>query len=346
MTAIPKENEVKPQNIMKCTIQEAKFRSVPAPFNMTAIPKENEIKSSITDTLVLTDNALNTDFNSRKIKTPDAAAESIVKAFRTFLFQRSHERMMLAGEIWQTQNRQEIHDGVQELSKNNLRRLNHELTHLNPQERKFLNLFMEMKMYATHSTPVNIKSTSGTAILFSRQKLIERNIIFNKNNSPDEDIKLLGNDDFVFFSLEIGDTPKKPSSRFGGTVFRFHFEDKTFFDSAWLSLVEMRFSQTPVLNRHVDGLTDDEYTQLSKRTLNPLHTVFSGGDMKTGIVLSVIKDIRDNLSADSQHKVLGLTDEKSINGLINGFYRPEVKVSRQYFSSNYMEASITKDEKK
>jgi hypothetical protein len=34
-----------------------------------------------------------------------------------------------------------------------------------------------------------------------------------------------------------------------------------------------------------------------------------------------------------------------MNKLINGLYRPEIKVARHFFSDSYMEAAVKKDDK-
>ncbi|WP_157655046.1 hypothetical protein [Burkholderia ubonensis] len=275
----------------------------------------------------------------------DVASRQIVGAFRQFITGNSHSRMIERGEIWKDVSASTARDHVRDLSKTNLRELYRDLGPLNDQEKQFVERFLVMPFSATHSTAAPVKADSGTVSLFSRQKLIDRHIIFNQENSPQEDIKLLGNDDFVFLSLEAGSDPKKPSSRFGGVTYRFDFDDPHFRNTAWLSLVEMRFARTPNLDRHIEDLSQDEYSRLSKRTLQPFQTVFAGGDMKAGIALSIVRDVRENLSQDAQARVLGNVSEAHVNKLVNGLYRPEIKVARHFFSNQYMEVAVKKDDK-
>ena len=148
-----------------------------------------------------------------------------------------------------------------------------------------------------------------------------------------------------FFSLEVGETPKKPSSRFGGKMFRFDFSKPSFTDTSWLNLAEMRFSRTPHLSRHVQGLTYGEYVKLSKRELPRFGSIFYGADMKTGIALSLIKDFRDNLSDASRGKLLTCSTDDELNRLVNGMYRPEIKVPRHFFSDEKMTSNVVKDNK-
>lgn len=288
--------------------------------------------------------ALDNPSNNVPTAHKDIAARQIVKAIRGFIGGKSHERMIKNGSLWKGAPSGTEKSHIDKLSKNNLHSLRNELSELSTHEKKFLERFFETPLYATHSTGAPVKREDESVALFSRQKLIDRNIIFNNDNSPQEDIKLLGNDDFVFFALEAGVESKKPSSRFGGTTYRFDFDAPAFKDAAWLSLVEMRFAQTPHLARHIEGLNDDDVAKLSKRTLQPFETVFSGADMKTGIGLSLIRDLR-KLSPESNKRLLDSTDEVAINKLVNGLYRPEIKVARHFFSDKYMEAAVKKDDK-
>lgn len=275
----------------------------------------------------------------------DVASCQIVNAFRQFITGNSHRRMIERGETWKDVPTSTARNHVRDLSKTNLRELYRSLGQLNDREKQFVESFLAMPFFATHSTAAPVKGDSGTVSLFSRQKLIDRHIIFNQANSPQEDIKLLGNDDFVFLSLEAGADPKKPSSRFGGTTYRFDFNDPHFRNTAWLSLVEMRFAQTPILDRHIEDLSRDEYSRLSKRTLQPFQTVFAGGDMKAGIALSIVRDVRENLSQDTQERILSNVSDVHVNKLVNGLYRPEIKVARHFFSNQYMEVAVKKDVK-
>ncbi|MBT2374283.1 hypothetical protein [Pseudomonas fluorescens] len=286
----------------------------------------------------------NDSFSSNSAVEKDVASRQVVKALRGFVSGKSHTKMIHNGTLWKDVPAQAEKNHIDSLSKSNLQSLRKELGSLTTEEKGFLERFFEVPLFATHSTAAPVKREDDSVALFSRQKLIDRNIIFNAENSPQEDIKLLGNDDFVFFALEAGVEPKKPSSRFGGTTFRFDFDEPVFKDAAWLSLVEMRFAKTPNLDRHIEGLSAEEYSVLSKRTLQPFETVFSGGDMKAGIGLSIIRDLR-KLPPESGRRLLESAGENQINKLVNGMYRPEIKVARHFFSDKYIEAAVKKDDK-
>ncbi|KWZ39157.1 hypothetical protein WS72_30860 [Burkholderia savannae] len=120
-------------------------------------------------------------------------------------------------------------------------------------------------------------------------------------------------------------------------------------DTAWLSLVEMRFARTPKLDRHIEGPSRDECARLSGRTPQPLRTAFAGEVMKAGTALSVVRDGRANLPPDARARVLGGVDDvpvsKLVNKLADALHRPEIGAARRVFSNRYMEVAVKKDDK-
>lgn len=191
------------------------------------------------------------------------------------------------------------------------------------------------KFNVSHATSASVMGKNGVVSLYSREKLIERGIDFDMDHTASQDISQLSNDDFVFFALEYGMYPKKHASRFGTTLYRFDFDEPLFQEVAWLSLVEMLYSVTPDLSRHIKGLRPEEYRKLSGRGIPPLSAVFIGKDMKTGLALSIINDLRQHVSIECREALLQNPDEVRMDGLINGLYRPEIKVPRHFFSENY-----------
>ncbi|MFC5722270.1 hypothetical protein ACFP1Z_19070 [Streptomyces gamaensis] len=246
--------------------------------------------------------------------------------------------------LWQAKDPHESLN-VDELSSANIKRLRSALHPLRKEEQDFYREFLAAKFFATHTTggPV-LDEEKHLLNLFSRQKLIERGVKFNTANSPQEDIELLGNDDCVFFSLEVGEVPKKPSSRFGGRTFRFDFARPEFTDTGWMSLVEMRFASTPKLQGHIPGLPQEDHQAVSRQELDRFGMVFSGGDMIRGLGLSILERIR-GMSDEAQDTLLNMRDETGLNKLVNGLFRPEIKVPRHFFSTNFTQAAVKKDDK-
>ncbi|ROM93791.1 hypothetical protein [Pseudomonas brassicacearum] len=275
--------------------------------------------------------------------TQDQAARIITSAIRRYIAEKSYARMIKKGAIWNKDDPRSSDwqaelsmkkklAAIRSISQKNIHNLISNLEMLTPPELTLVTNIKHAKFFATHTTNTPRTNKGGGISLYSRQKLLDRGVIFNTKNSPVEDIALLGNDDFVFFSLEVGETPKKGGSAFGDLTYRFNLHETIFMEVGWLSLVEMRFARTPDLSRHIHDLSAEDYTLLKKRELSPLSTVFFGQDMINGIALSLILDLR-KLSPTGQTRLLAMAGESSLNSLINGIYRPELKVPRHYFSS-------------
>ena len=266
---------------------------------------------------------------SSQCEAYEAASKTIVRAFRNHIAKSAYSHMTETGEIW----RADPKGGravITSLSRKNIDALRENLGDLTSSEKEFMKVLLAQKFFATHATQSLPEDAVDPIALFSRKKLVERKIPFAEQNTWKEDIKKTGCDDFVHFALEIGDAPKKPASRFGPTMYRVNFDEAVFRDTAWLSLTELLFPVTPDAKRLMSYLKSDES---ASRHLQPLEIVFSGGAMKTGLALSIIKEARE-FSPASQQKVLESTTEDQLNGLVNGLYRPEVKVPRHCFIQN------------
>lgn len=268
------------------------------------------------------------------------AAAMLVRLFRNKIAKISYAHLS-TGKKWKEDRADPTMSGIRALSRANKQKLYTSLAFpaLTHEEKEFLHKFLAVSFFATHATRVN-SPLGSTLELFSRQKLITRNKSFNTSNSPPEDIALLGNDDFVFFSLEVGAAPKKTDSRFGDVCYRVNFRHSIFVDYSWLSLVEMRFAQTPEVCRHL-MLPPEDLKILSRRKLFPsTNIVFFGKDMIIGIALSILKDAR-LLSKDGQRRILSMLSEDDLNKIVNGFYRPEIKVPRHFFSRDYERVTLS-----
>jgi hypothetical protein len=275
--------------------------------------------------------------------TQDQAARIITSAIRRYIAEKSYARMIKNGAIWSKDDARSSDwqtelsmkkklAAIRSISQRNIHNLMSALEMLSPPELALVTNIKNATFFATHTTNTPRTNKSGGISLYSRQKLLDRGVVFNTNNSPVDDMALLGNDDFVFFSLEVGKTPKKGGSAFGDLTYRFNLQEAIFMEVGWVSLVEMRFARTPDLSRHIHDLSAEDYAILKKRVLAPLSTVFFGQDIIDGIALSLILDLR-KLSPTGRTRLLAMVGESSLNSLINGIYRPELKIPRHYFSS-------------
>ncbi|CAI8742230.1 DUF547 domain-containing protein [Pseudomonas chlororaphis] len=268
----------------------------------------------------------------------DRAARIIVNAFRQSVADKVHTYMIGRGFDWEDTPKESAHSHIKTLSARNYSEIQAKLGALSPLEQTFVEKIMATPFIAVHCTDATPKTTNGTLCLYSRIRLDQLKVPFNEYNSPIEDRDQLGNDDFVFFSLEAGLTPQKPSSAFGRSMYYVDFEHPRLQQFAWLSLVDMRFPITPWLERHVPILEEDDYDVLSHCELkDTTQTIFSGPHMKAGIALSIVARAR-LVPESSREKLLGCPDSASINALMNGLYRPEVKVPRYFITQTFQKS--------
>lgn len=117
----------------------------------------------------------------------------------------------------------------------------------NKQEMDFIASFIKQDFYLSHATNANIESESGDINIYSRKMLQDKKITFNESNSAFQDVNGLGNDDYAFFSLEIGPALKKQKSRFGNTIYKVTVSNGSF-KFASLSLVDQLIMKYPEPN--------------------------------------------------------------------------------------------------
>lgn len=273
------------------------------------------------------------------VNTQLQLAEKTIKAFRANVAKESYSHMTSRGDLWKEQGLQKGRDSIIKLSNENINRLRKELLPLKNSEKMLLRKILESDFFATHATNANIVK-DGHASLFSSKMLEEKNIKFERGHAAvvckeeggaETDIDRFGHDDFVFFALEAGSLPKKATSRFGSTVHRFNF-DQASFDEAWMSLGDMGNElHVPDLSKYVNVSKIDAQA-LQKRKVAGLANVYYGPQMLHGLALSIIRDCRKLSSAEDQNRILESQTEPEINGVVNGFFRPEIKVPRHFFS--------------
>ncbi|UVE69348.1 hypothetical protein L2Y90_21680 [Burkholderia pyrrocinia] len=236
-------------------------------------------------------------------------------------------------------------DSIDRLSAENISRLRNELLTerpLNEMEGRFLRNFTEQKFYASHFTTADpVNPETSVASLYSRQKLIgKKDIGFSDANSTMSDIKWARNDDYVFFSLECGDIAKKQTSAFGSTLMRFNI-DQPQFSHAWLSMNDMYKPRKNTMREHLPNLDEEDYekAQANVYTYNRSKYVFSGRHMIPGVGLSLIHAIR-GMSDKAQTMILGAESEFDLNKVMNGMFRPELKVPRHLITADFQKIQM------
>ncbi|AUT30031.1 DUF4116 domain-containing protein [Escherichia marmotae] len=268
------------------------------------------------------------------LEKQNLASNIITKTIRNSVADKAYSHMFSTGKAWKEMEMSSTGIKImRQLSTDNIRKLYRDLTPLNEKETIFFDRMLKMKFTATHASNAIITNENNTMELFSRKKLEQRAIDFEKNHTEPDDINEIGNDDFVFFSLEPGEGGKKNRSRFGKYIYTVDFDNPVFTQIAWGSLQDQILNQTGNVRTHIKGLSEEAYNYLSERNIENKETMFIGKDIKTGLVMSLIKLFR-NIPDDDKEKLLSINTVDGMNKLINGIFRPEIKVPRHFFSKD------------
>lgn len=273
----------------------------------------------------------------REVARKEAAAKVIVEAFRDNTARTVRQNMLFNGADWRATAGP---DGrtmpLKELSADNLAELRTGLseTPLRTHEKQFIDNFLKTPLFMTHATNSPVVDPRGNVALFSRKKLDERGIGFQQANTTEDDISALGNDDNVFFSLEAGNTPQKPASRFGQTLLRFEFDKPAITRHALMFIMDpfiVPDAPPPGRFKTLDALPQEHreaiFENLETRLYSPSTCVFQGQDMKIALALAIIRECRE-MSPDVSRKML---TQESTNHLINTLFRPQIMVPRHFF---------------
>ncbi|OTA20579.1 type III secretion system effector and immunogenic protein OspC2 [Xenorhabdus beddingii] len=211
------------------------------------------------------------------------------------------------------------------------------LGNLTNEESTFAENFMSQAFYIVHVSDKNFteNNSTGDLNLYSRVRLLEKGVEFNNRNSTPDDIKRLGNDDYVFFSFEVGEEPKKIQSRFGCFFYRVRYTPRNFSlrHSSMVLFDHLSPKQHLIkgINRTIDHLDISVVSKdhLRERRLRRGRSIFSGYENSiNGLLYSIIHDIRELKDENDKKKLLSARSDKEINLIVNGLFRPEVRVPR------------------
>ncbi len=217
-----------------------------------------------------------------------------------------------------------------DFSNENYRILLESIGQLQHDESLFFNAFSTSDFYVAHATnSQEVINDSNDLVLFSRRKLIESKIKFNTNNTTNDDITGLANDDNVFFSLEIGIPPQKMpigghGSRFGKNIYKIPLTNQAFYFSSLylLDQLEMEIPDCRIL-----GISEEAKRILSVRKYTRKSICFYGGKSIPALALSIIAAAR-LLSKNDSSILLRARTDKEKNDLIRYLFRVEIRVPR------------------
>ncbi|PHM45174.1 type III secretion system effector and immunogenic protein OspC2 [Xenorhabdus mauleonii] len=273
----------------------------------------------------------------------DIAGTTFRDRYRHLVATKTNDKMINTGKFW----RRKRNLSLPTLSKTNLDELKARLNPLTIEERDFYRRLLGADFYAVHATnSQDVMNRQADLVLFSRKKLIAKNIPFPEENTNRHDIDMIASDDNVFFSLEIGLKPSKnpidgKGSRFGNTLYKIPFTN-SIFDFSSMALLDLLTLETP--SCQIGGLSREGLRTLSMRFyLYKRHSLcfYSRKDILNGLALSIIEVARE-LNAEDQKVILSASSDDEFNDILRGLFRVEIKVPNmvgvvfgQYFRFHY-----------
>jgi len=257
----------------------------------------------------------------KKVFTKKTAGEKILRNTRNRWSSQTSESMMRNGILWQPGKKT-----IDDYSVHNYHALRIALGKLTIQEQIFFNTLTQAPFYAVHCTDsLDVVNKNSDLILYSRKKLISKGIRFNADNTQPIDISMLGNDGYVFFSLEVGSPLLKSSSRFGSIFYKIAYSHPVFRNSSMVLTDQVAL----VIPRcHIPELSREAVRILEVRQLDRRAIIFNGKMLSVlGLAYSIILTNRSLPVAD-QKIVLSARTHTELSNVVNSFYRPEIRVPK------------------
>ena len=275
------------------------------------------------------------------------------EVFHQLTVQSTYRNMLAEGRVWQHRRQRDIRG----LSKANLQALRRALAPLTRKEGVIVEALKGLDYTLTHNTKLDHKGT-----LFEERKILSKTEIEalgrdqkggTKNEMGDKDY--LHNEDFVFFCLTCGIKPAM--SRFGRLCIVFSAD--RLFEEGWVSLHDMlspTHSRSMAFFPKIERLREIKRLAFSeplrvtipaphKQSTLIRHTyiesgqvrvfcrtqeVFFGPDIREGIALSVVQELRlmgDGM-VDLAYGAQG--DQQALANLVFNLFRPEAKIPREF----------------
>ncbi|MFV3287035.1 RHS repeat-associated core domain-containing protein [Pseudomonas sp. NY15356] len=197
----------------------------------------------------------------------------------------------------------------------------------NALELGFIEAFAAQTFYAVHATDAELDGADGLHI-YSRRYLQDQRIPFNESHSDALDVEGLANDDYVFFSLEIGSEPSKSVSRFGKTFYRIPLEHDAF-TYASISIVDQIELEYPV--PRIPWISESSRVELRLRSLPQRTETFYHGRFMSIMSLGRQIALATRWMTSLKNKVAILNERvpEKLNVIMNQLFRPEVRVPRE-----------------
>lgn len=212
---------------------------------------------------------------------------------------------------------------------------------LTPSERDFYIYFISLSFYCTHATSVrNVETRNPSLIsrntaklkLESWKTLKNKGIGLGNRFLPQREAAagILGNDDFVFFSIECGSGINKSYSRFGNKLYRFKIDRKIEFNYSFITLNNLLVTKNQPKLTLSKLITSEQAKRKIVRNYN-LKDIMAVGDVKKFICCSLILFLRQ-LSTEDKECLLNIRNEQDVNILINSVFRPQICIPHRLYA--------------
>ncbi len=283
---------------------------------------------------------------------PIARRQAVEEAYRRLSYPKRSIGQLLDGQT------------LPDRSSQNLTHLRESLGPLSEQEQSLYQRLEAIPFTLKHHTSsTDTIMNQGKGLLLSNDELFRRGIRFSDNSQNESDF---GNRDFVFFNLSTGDDPIR-GSRFGDQVIVIqpdrlyengwvYFHDLMATDSSELKNKVTRANQTLEIdgkkrrevavkdvwltNQSGNRVREHEFTvkywnhsgeETGPQTYRDSDRFFYGPDIKPGVCLSLLKEIR-NMGIDYEDRLLNLPEDeaqKELIQLLSRFYRIQALIPNQ-----------------
>ncbi|MEW1776039.1 hypothetical protein [Streptomyces sp. NPDC086777] len=251
-------------------------------------------------------------------------------------------------------SRSQQHDFVRTLSEKNIKDLRDDFDRLlqtmpeedRPKFRELRDRLQNLPYRIKHATPA-YHAIANTGVMSSQGDLARRGVRFlASGKSSAKNTSNLGNDDFVFFRMEVGDKPM--ATRYGPTTLVFDakvLEER----GGWVSLHDqlhpldrdtmnqLKFGDDVVRSAKYDEGFDEvgkrgrwtyEYPDHPPRQVSFEQEVFHGEHVREALALSVVREVHfiGGAFQDDVFRLLADTARpEELGSVISKLYRPEAK---------------------
>ncbi|WP_414825964.1 hypothetical protein [Serratia sp. T13T92] len=191
-------------------------------------------------------------------------------------------------------------------------------------EQSFLDFFIKQDFYLVHATNKKFENNDGHIQLKSRTRLLKDNV--NHVSNSEVDIDRLKNEDYVFFSLEIGEPLWKSCSRFGQSYYKIKFHHEPFKYASMVLLDQLLREWVTI---HIEGISTDGKLALEKNRhrLDVFGVMFHGRESSIyGLAYNIISTSRLLPEVDRK-LIITARDPRQLNAIINSFFRPEIRIA-------------------